>query len=337
MFTITRYYNSIFQKLVNLRINCLSFQIANCTRCGSKTPKHYKGTPGDLKMKGGKWGGRMTGTRDVDCGTKDTHINFGERLDEMDWNEADEHCGKADLCIIAGTSMSLRHITHFPFMAKKVVLINLQATPDDNKAHLRLWARCDPVFSGLMERLGLEVDPIPVWRPRDSVPIHSIPSYVHPYYVEAAKRLEQMALFREAELAERQERQMEIESESEKENEDGKRIKEKTALRLALGNTHNRSDASGESCPHEWTVFLRPVDEETRERMKSEVEWVEFELHSTFSPNIVRVDRAPFEVTRKGWGYFTVGVRMQTKNSSLVRLSHQLNFNSPHTYREISL
>ena len=43
-----------------------------------------------------------------------------------------------DLCIIAGTSMSLRHITHFPFMAKKVVLINLQPTPDDE---VPVWHR----------------------------------------------------------------------------------------------------------------------------------------------------------------------------------------------------
>jgi len=61
----------------------------------------------------------LIGTRDTDCGTKvlrlipnlpdnedlpkDTHINFGEMLDEIDWNEADEHTSKADLCIIAGT------------------------------------------------------------------------------------------------------------------------------------------------------------------------------------------------------------------------------------------
>jgi NAD-dependent SIR2 family protein deacetylase len=56
----------------------------------------------------------------LNSGTKDTHINFGECLDEVDWNEADVHTKKADLCIIAGTSMSLRHITHFPFQAKKV-------------------------------------------------------------------------------------------------------------------------------------------------------------------------------------------------------------------------
>jgi len=154
-------------------------------------------------MKNSKWGGIMVGTCDKNMGTKDTHINFGECLDDMDWKEADTHCGKADLCIVAGTSMSLRHITHFPFMAKRVVIINLQPTPDDEQCDLRIWAKTDPVFFGLMERLKIEIDPIPVWRPRDSVPIDKIPKNIDPYYVAAAKRLEITAKEREKELAER--------------------------------------------------------------------------------------------------------------------------------------
>ena len=38
------------------------------------------------------------------CGTKDTHINFGESLDSIDWDEAERVCDKADLCIVLGTS-----------------------------------------------------------------------------------------------------------------------------------------------------------------------------------------------------------------------------------------
>jgi len=256
--------------------------------------------------------------------------------------------------------MSLRHITHFPFQAKKVVLINLQATPDDEKAHLRIWAKCDPVFIGLMERLGIEIDPIPAWRPRDSVPIEKIPKFVHSYYVEAAKRLEEVALLREAEAEEReQEKQKEKEKEKEeeihqekekeKEKEKGEKAKQRKAkkknapLRLELGNTHEKVKVAGTSKDtwHKWTLFLRPADEETRERFESEVEWVEFDLHPTFTPSVVRVDAPPFELTRTGWGYFDVGVSVQKKKhlkaSRPVHLSHQLDFNSPETYREVSL
>jgi len=186
-------------------------KVGTCERCGSKTPKHYTGTENGKKMKDSKWGGRMIGTHDENCGTKDTHINFGECLDTIDWEEANTHCSKADLCIVAGTSMSLRHITHFPFLAKKTVIINLQATPDDDKCDLRIWAKCDPTFMGVMQYLGVEIDPIPVWRPRDSLPIEKIPAGVHPYYIEKAKALEEMALLREAEAADREEEKVQKE------------------------------------------------------------------------------------------------------------------------------
>eukprot|EP01087_Luapelamoeba_hula_P003285 TRINITY_DN13093_c0_g1_i1.p1 TRINITY_DN13093_c0_g1~~TRINITY_DN13093_c0_g1_i1.p1 ORF type:complete len:400 (-),score=65.74 TRINITY_DN13093_c0_g1_i1:50-1249(-) len=178
-------------------------KVGTCSKCGSAPPQHYTGFPGGLKMRKSCWGGQMVGTRDRNCGTRDTYINFGEHLDPSDWNEADMHCSKADLCVIAGTSMSLRHITHFPFMAKKTVLINLQATPDDEQASLRIWAKCDPVFQGLMERLGIPIDPIPAWRPRDSVPISQIPSYVLPHHIDRARNLESVAQLRDAEAQDR--------------------------------------------------------------------------------------------------------------------------------------
>eukprot|EP01012_Entosiphon_sulcatum_P003291 TRINITY_DN11000_c0_g1_i1.p1 TRINITY_DN11000_c0_g1~~TRINITY_DN11000_c0_g1_i1.p1 ORF type:complete len:376 (-),score=56.88 TRINITY_DN11000_c0_g1_i1:55-1149(-) len=166
-------------------------KVGTCERCGSQPPRHYSGVPGPAdKMRESKWGGVLIGTNDTGCGTKDTHINFGECLDPRDWDAAELHCRKADLCIVAGTSMTLRHITHMPFLAKQVVIINLQATPDDDKAKLRIWAQCDPVFLGLMERLGTPIDRVPVWRPRDALPLDNIPRTVHPNYLAAAKRLQ---------------------------------------------------------------------------------------------------------------------------------------------------
>jgi NAD-dependent SIR2 family protein deacetylase len=354
-------------------------KVGTCERCGSAPPAHYKGTPGNLKMKGSKWGGRMIGTRDKNCGTKDTHINFGERLDEIDWNEADTHCGKADLCIIAGTSMSLRHITHFPFMAKKVVLINLQATPDDDKADLRIWAKCDPVFEGLMERLAVEVDPIPVWRPRDSVPIDQIPKWVHPYYVKKAQLLEEMALLREAEAEDRRkeaEAKMmknlslkdensdnDDENENKTTSEGGKEKTKKKAnnkkhsekkkskgkkkakeeedeevktipipKKIEVGNTHQLADSSDGNV-HQWTMFVRlpQGEEDNRESLDELIDFVEYELHPTFKPSSVRVDKAPFELSRTGWGTFNVGVKVHWKKSTTGRVApscftHHLNF-----------
>ncbi|KAH3757057.1 transcriptional regulator, Sir2 family protein [Pelomyxa schiedti] len=88
--------------------------VGTCSRCGSHPPASYTGwvTKKDVKT-GSKTKFAMNGlisTTDVNLGTKDTHINFGELLDSMDWAEADKQCKKADLCIVAGTSMSLRHV-----------------------------------------------------------------------------------------------------------------------------------------------------------------------------------------------------------------------------------
>merc|ERR1711912_75392 len=170
--------------------------VGTCSICGSSPPKGYNGQPKAGAKTGADADGfkdnRLVGTQDENVGTKDTHINFGEFLDERDWNEADWHCSRADLCIVMGTSMSLRHITHFPFQAKKTVIVNLQKTPDDSKCDLRIWAQCDPVSAGLLARLGLDPMPVPVWRPRDALPLQDIPTSVSQPYREAAARLAQL-------------------------------------------------------------------------------------------------------------------------------------------------
>jgi NAD-dependent SIR2 family protein deacetylase len=169
-----------------------------CCRCGSEAPANYVG-----EAKGNKTGARaergfkdcgLIGTFDANVGTKDTHINFGECLDEVDLKEAHEHCSKADLCIVMGTSMSLRHITHFPFLAKKVVIVNLQMVPDDTNENkkrisLRLWAQCDPVCEGLLRRLNLDLAPVPHWLPRDAVEPEKLPPWLKQQHREEAIKL----------------------------------------------------------------------------------------------------------------------------------------------------
>lgn len=64
--------------------------------------------------------------------------------------------------------------------------------PDDDQADLRIWATCDPVFESLVQRLGLEVDPIPVWGTR-CASLHKIPAHIHPYCKKKAQLLEEVA------------------------------------------------------------------------------------------------------------------------------------------------
>jgi len=78
-----------------------------------------------------------------------------------------------------------------------VVIINLQATPDDNKCDLRIFGKCDAVFKELLSIFNLPILEPPIWYPRDRKKIKDIPSYVDPYYIEAAKRLDQYTAQRE--------------------------------------------------------------------------------------------------------------------------------------------
>merc|ERR1712178_578641 len=171
--------------------------VGECSKCGSRVPAEYSGTTQGKKTGADAENGfrscHLVGTTDEAVGTKDTHINFGEYLDDKDRAEAQEHCAKADLCIVMGTSMSLRHITHYPFMAKKTVIVNLQAVPDDSnknrkKIALRLFAQCDPVCEGLLRRLKLDLEPIPAWHARDALPPEQLPTWLRADHKKAANQ-----------------------------------------------------------------------------------------------------------------------------------------------------
>jgi len=272
------------------------------------------------------------------CGTKDTHINFGEYLDPMDWNEADENCKKADLCIIAGTSMSLRHITHFPFLAKKTVLINLQATPDDNVAHLRIWAKCDPVFEGLMERLNIPIDPIPVWKPRDAVPTSKIPFSVNPYYIKKAKELESFYQQLENEYKEQEER--DVTSDLIKINLNEKPSASDISMlnfpdQVIIGNTHESINTNDDN-KHKWVMYVKAANVD----LESYIEKVEFHLHPTFSPPSFTVTKPPYSISRLGWGTFTIKVIITWKpqfDQPQLLHTHDLSFSAPDTFNIVKI
>jgi hypothetical protein len=40
------------------------------------------------------------------------------------------------------------------------------------------------------------------------------------------------------------------------------------------------------------------------------IEWVQFELHPTFQPSIIKVSKPPYEITRTGWGIFEIGIKV---------------------------
>lgn len=298
--------------------------ISTCSRCGSGPPKSYNGQPSAGATTGadgsGFTGNRLVGTRDENVGTKDTHINFGECLDDMDWGEAEQHSSKADLCIVMGTSMSLRHITHFPFQAKKTVIVNLQKTPDDKKCHLRIWAQCDPVSAGLLARLKLEPMPVPIWRPRDALPLDQIPAYVSKPYRAAAERLMQMATKREKEATDRL-------------NQTVAAIVEDTArtsirneettenYTVMVGNRHQKLKDG----KHQWRLY---VGGEQAECLSSVDVW----LHPTFKQNHFKLETTPFELQCTGWGTFDIRLRLHKASGGHRDVCWPLQFEQDDAY-----
>jgi len=100
---------------------------------------------------------------DPKCGGKlrDTIINFGENLPEDTLDMSFDHGGKADLCLAMGSSLTVTPAANIPEMVgrggKRLVIVNLQATPLDYACKLRIFAKCDEVSKMLMSKLGLEI------------------------------------------------------------------------------------------------------------------------------------------------------------------------------------
>mmetsp|Transcript_8694 Transcript_8694/g.16873 ORF Transcript_8694/g.16873 Transcript_8694/m.16873 type:complete len:533 (-) Transcript_8694:83-1681(-) len=332
------------------KIHVHDHHVGACSRCGSAVPRSYTGRPSSRNTGADSEGyreNRLVGTQDKAVGTKDTHINFGECLDDMDWNDAKRHCERADLCVVAGTSMSLRHITHFPFMAKRTVIVNLQETPDDRRCHLRIWGKTDPVFDALMKSLDLAIDSPPVWRPRDAVPLNKIPSYVSRYYREAARRLEQLTLAAEKKAlaaeknanAEKERKRVELERKAAKEAEESKALASFPRT-FIIGNTVEASSTEGMV---KWTMSVTSKDEKNAPASRF-VDRVTYHLHPTFTPSSVSVDASTtnknFSMSRVGWGVFPVRVEIHFNERFGLKpmtTTHQLSFSGGGSSNEVAV
>jgi hypothetical protein len=104
------------------------------------------------------------------CGSMlhDSIINFGESLPQKALQLGFHHSYKADLCIALGSSLRVTPAADMPLeVAKrrqKLVIINLQATPLDNVAALRINARIDDAMMMLMQKLAIDIPPFKLRR-----------------------------------------------------------------------------------------------------------------------------------------------------------------------------
>ncbi len=95
---------------------------------------------------------------------QDTIINFTESLPERELKLAFDHAKKADLCLVLGSSLTVTPANEVPETVgsrrrrgAKLVICNLQATPLDGMAELRVHAKTDDLMVRVMRELEMEI------------------------------------------------------------------------------------------------------------------------------------------------------------------------------------
>jgi len=92
---------------------------------------------------------------------QDTIINFGENLPEETLLRAVDNADEADLCLSLGSSLTVSPANSIPKRVAKrgkhLVIVNLQNTPLDSYADLRVYAKTDDFMKIVMRLLDLEI------------------------------------------------------------------------------------------------------------------------------------------------------------------------------------
>lgn len=107
-----------------------------------------------------------TGRKCVVCGGTllDSIINFGEDLPEVDFQRAYTNAEKSDVFLVLGSSLTVTPANEIPTIpgrkrAPSLVICNLQKTPSDGLADLRVFAKSDDLMTRVMEKLDIPIPP----------------------------------------------------------------------------------------------------------------------------------------------------------------------------------
>jgi len=136
----------------------------NCYRevCGNCEKEYLRGF--DVCKTVANYRNHKTG-RKCECGgdLHDTIIHFMENLPKTELGIALQHSQMGDLAIVLGTSMMVNPAAQLPGLVVEnggtMCIVNLQKTPFDSDARVRVFAKTDEFMRYVMEELG-ELDSI---------------------------------------------------------------------------------------------------------------------------------------------------------------------------------
>jgi len=141
-------------KILELHGNCYIEACPSCGKC------YYRDYPVDLE---GFDRSRavLTGRQCPSCGDllRRTDVAFGQSLPDLALASAEYYSSMAKVVLIMGTSLRVFPACELPFKNRSAVscIVNLQKTPYDKKAKIRIFAPTDVFIQKLMARLGLEI------------------------------------------------------------------------------------------------------------------------------------------------------------------------------------
>jgi len=133
-----------------------------CSNCGKEYLRDYKAVaPYTHSVHD-----HRTGRNCVLCNGElvDTIINFGENLPANAIEAGYSHSEKADLCLVLGSSLTVSPACNMPEIVGKsamgkLVICNLQNTPLDPVAAIKIYSKSDDLMKFVMKALGIDIPP----------------------------------------------------------------------------------------------------------------------------------------------------------------------------------
>jgi NAD-dependent SIR2 family protein deacetylase len=129
--------------------------VEECEKCKTKHRRDY-GTRNNPRVHRHETG-RFCSQTGCDGELLDTIVNFGENELDDEWNRAEEHSKQCDLSIVLGSSMRVHRACELPITTANLCIVNLQKTPYDDKAMLRVHTKTDLFMKLLMQELDIQV------------------------------------------------------------------------------------------------------------------------------------------------------------------------------------